>query len=563
MQDEQPVWQAVLELAVVKGVDALLDCGALLAGVSNKEAAHFVLQRLLHLPRTLENGAERFQGVCYFDTEQRCWCLLDLRGRTMPRHTSRIAERDAFTVYDEARCRGTDLQLRQTAVGLLTLGPNCCKDKLMQAVGRLRQLDRGQTLTFVGTSDITEKIRKLNDIINSSSSSSSSLPVLTSHHMLQWVMHNTVQSTLNGILDWSRQGLHFTHAKDAPQHALMDEVLELADMYGGPRDEQPVPDMVLSFTRKSRSDLVPGLQQLVAVIGEHSAMYGEGHRAVAQGGLNQEVERELEREQEEEEEVEREVPRMEAAAEKDWDYRKAIGAVTLQDISSLTDVRPLSELARRVHPHSVHSIPWDARVYCTANFISTIIQVSPTEQLNEYLRPIDTFLLLPDRDSSRESAIVLISEREANSLLKLMLQSRSAFQGATSTTVINSSVLMHLCYACQAAAEDNSSSSSPRLASVTNHDGRQIAGLPLQSARGQFNLSDCMRQLVSAQLFNGETTYIEPRGRQYGELEELPWLKELHRLVHRQEEAAEALVRMRGKQSLYSRSQLELACSKP
>lgn len=48
----------------------------------------------------------------------------------------------AFTLFDEARCRGADLQLRGDAVGLLTLGPTTTKDKLMQAAGRLRKLVR-------------------------------------------------------------------------------------------------------------------------------------------------------------------------------------------------------------------------------------------------------------------------------------------------------------------------------------------------------------------------------------------------------------------------------------
>lgn len=46
----------------------------------------------------------------------------------------------ALTLFDEARCRGADLQLRADAVGLLTLGPATCKDKLMQAAGRMRKL---------------------------------------------------------------------------------------------------------------------------------------------------------------------------------------------------------------------------------------------------------------------------------------------------------------------------------------------------------------------------------------------------------------------------------------
>ena len=142
----------------------------------------------------------------------------DAKGRCMPRHSSPIAERQAFVMFDDARCRGADLQLRQDAVGLLTLGPGICKDKLMQAAGRLRQLGRGQTLRFVGTEKISAKICRLSNYGSSSCSS----PVATSSrdikslHVLQWVMRNTVQSTLNGVMEWSRQGLYFAATKGAP-----------------------------------------------------------------------------------------------------------------------------------------------------------------------------------------------------------------------------------------------------------------------------------------------------------------------------------------------------------
>ena len=36
MQDNEPVWKALLQFAVDEAVDALLDCGALLAGASNR-----------------------------------------------------------------------------------------------------------------------------------------------------------------------------------------------------------------------------------------------------------------------------------------------------------------------------------------------------------------------------------------------------------------------------------------------------------------------------------------------------------------------------------------------
>ncbi len=39
LQGGTPLWQSLLALALAKGYDALLDCGALLAGVSNRWGA--------------------------------------------------------------------------------------------------------------------------------------------------------------------------------------------------------------------------------------------------------------------------------------------------------------------------------------------------------------------------------------------------------------------------------------------------------------------------------------------------------------------------------------------
>ena len=216
-----------------------------------REAAAYLLQRL-------DKG--HFKGVCYFDAVARQWTILDMRGRRLPRGVSPVAERDTFTIYDDARCRGADLQLRRDAVGLLTLGPRLCKDKLMQSAGRLRQLGRGQGLRFVGTADVADKIRSACGLraptVSSSPCLSSPPPVsmpllsrllfpfrcvgwqpgssptgpadvpapcaeaVTSRHVLQWVMDNTVHATEEGIIEWARQGLHYAATKDAPHRAL-------------------------------------------------------------------------------------------------------------------------------------------------------------------------------------------------------------------------------------------------------------------------------------------------------------------------------------------------------
>ena len=52
-----------------------------------------------------------FKGVCYFDPAERSWMVLEPSGRCLPRLTSPVPEREAFVMFDEARCRGADLQV--------------------------------------------------------------------------------------------------------------------------------------------------------------------------------------------------------------------------------------------------------------------------------------------------------------------------------------------------------------------------------------------------------------------------------------------------------------------
>lgn len=96
-----------------------------------RAAADYLLQLL---------DRQRFSGVCYYDEAEREWVVADPQGRRQPRASSPIREAQCLTLFDEARCRGADLQLRHGAVGLLTLGPATTKDKLMQSAGRLRKL---------------------------------------------------------------------------------------------------------------------------------------------------------------------------------------------------------------------------------------------------------------------------------------------------------------------------------------------------------------------------------------------------------------------------------------
>ncbi|WIA08442.1 hypothetical protein OEZ85_007879 [Tetradesmus obliquus] len=250
-QAGKPVWQLLLDHALQYKLHALLDCGALLAGTTNRQAAHYVLQHM---------DASRYQGVCYFDADSRQWTICDSLGRSLPRQASPVVERDAFVIFDEARCRGADLKLQQQAVGLLTLAPGMGKSQLMQAAGRLRQLGRGQTLQVVGLPDVTEKILAANAAQQHRSSSSAA----TMQQVLQWVMSNTAQATLHGVTPWASQGLYFISCKASADRALQEDDLLPAALYGSSMAPKPVPDVVAGMVKQHlKAPELQGLQDAV------------------------------------------------------------------------------------------------------------------------------------------------------------------------------------------------------------------------------------------------------------------------------------------------------------
>ena len=479
--------------------------------------------------------------------------VVDLQGRRMPRHSSPILEAQAFTIFDEARCRGADLQLRADAVGLLTLGPTTCKDKLMQAAGRLRKLGKGQTLRIVGTADVTAKISRVAGASRSS------------QDVLQWVMHNTVQATQHGVLEWSHQGLLFASTRGAPEHSLQPEVLNLDDMYASSRCRRPVAEVVADHrTRRLRGDLTAEMQQLMGSIVGCAERYGVDHMVVAQGALGEECERELEREEEQEEEVEREVPRVAAAQEQDWDYGKALAATSLENLVTRSRVQllPLRALAQTLQPKGIHAVPWSQQVFCTRNFAVATERPPGGGALNEYLRAVDALLVLPAGTSASNMpmTVLLLSDCECNALLELLWSDRHASAQASAVARQQTPLLANLCYAYKALG-----ASAAVGGSVPKRPARLAVGLGTGHAQLLAGLSGgtLMQQLVSLQLFNGGTTYVDAAGQsqaQWEALKELPQMRQLRALVQGRGAVAEALVGMRGKGVLLSRSQLELAC---
>ena len=125
------LWREVVTVAVQRGASALIDAGALLAGVAPRRVAEQIWSELeLHRAQSADAGAPPRLAVIYNEGGG-VWWAPNADG-AVPLRKAPVSERDAFIVFCEQDCRGVDKDLRDGALAVLTLGPRMWKSTLVQ-----------------------------------------------------------------------------------------------------------------------------------------------------------------------------------------------------------------------------------------------------------------------------------------------------------------------------------------------------------------------------------------------------------------------------------------------
>lgn len=410
------------------------------------------------------------------------------------------------------------MHLQVDARAMLTVGPKLCKDKLMQAAGRMRQLGRRQSVFMVGTEEITRSIKRVNKLGAGSSK-------VSAKHVIQWAMHNTIESIApEGLIAWASQGLHFCFTHGAPDFAILDEVMSLSQLYERELHAEPVALVhshalkVWSAHRKGEP-LSSELQRLVDGISDQVTEYGYEHE-ITVTGLDEECERELEKEVEMEKEVEVQVPRRQPAEEEDWDFSAIFRA---QSASCLPGAVKLDLAIGRyfANERRLCDIGWSPRVYVSKNFFKTVKPLgAEPPKLSQYLRPVDVLIAFCSR--SEGHTFLLLSEREADQILKLFWDRKE-------------------------------SSGYPRFLNLAYARLRETSPAGIEERKlCRSSLELPMDVLVTLQLFAGDTSYETER--QKGSLAEI--LRQNNART-----AALLVAPMRGLQFFLLRSDLEVACT--
>jgi len=165
----------------------LIDCGALMVGMSNRQVAEYWLSR----------APSRFVAAAFFEENKVMIRLRD--GHETPLNYFPLKGRlaDVLIYLDDTHTRGTDFTFPIPLHGYVTLGRKLPKDKLVQACMRMRNLGHGHSISFLAPHEIYDQLQKLSDPPESP-------------HVVQWALQNTIVDIQNGLLEWASQGLHFS-----------------------------------------------------------------------------------------------------------------------------------------------------------------------------------------------------------------------------------------------------------------------------------------------------------------------------------------------------------------
>ncbi|KAG3165355.1 hypothetical protein PI124_g15199 [Phytophthora idaei] len=349
-------WQSVLLFATDKKAQALIDTGALLAGVSNHEAATFLL----------EQTGFGFAGVTYFDgrRESNCWMIAEKTRRVViPLEKASMTESETFVIFDEARSRGFDMKLSPNASALLTLGPRLTKDKLMQGAGRMRQIGCNQTLWIASFDEVALSILQSNE--------EREISALTALDVLNWVVANTKAESVRGLLEWASNGIHYRKTQLDRETELVDEDWSLETLYQEKVTADKIARVIESKARFGFEDVDDAL---IAQICGRGCVYGLDDEVCMSAHTN-ECERELHVEEEEQQVQELEVLVCKPMKEKSWDYSRILGARSIEDLRGIVNVVCMDSCIRQwITLTNLADLAWTStQIFGTENFFATVV----------------------------------------------------------------------------------------------------------------------------------------------------------------------------------------------
>lgn len=271
----------------------ILDVGAQVLDLTNMEMARDWLGRY--------ESDENTQAVIFFNDADDL-VVLDKSGKIEELQVSPFADQlhRCLVFLDEAHTRGTDLRLPADYQAAVTLGAHITKDRLVQACMRMRKLGKGQSVVFLISREVEQKICLLRGRPRSASTE------ITVSDVLCWAIMETFNDLRRAVPLWLTQGLRFAqhqplwnelaHCEDGvallecAEGFMEDEAQNLEQRYRPRQVDRNIPSMIDRVDERFAAELRRRCHQF-------------GVAEFRNASFNEEQERELSPETEQERQV--------------------------------------------------------------------------------------------------------------------------------------------------------------------------------------------------------------------------------------------------------------------
>ncbi|CAJ1365171.1 unnamed protein product [Effrenium voratum] len=442
-KEPQEILKQILAVSdTAPAVSVLIDCGALLTGMSNREVAQAAVAL-----------CPRFRAAIYFDKQNQIM-VLDQSGKDIPLARSPLQPaHECFTYLDDKHTRGTDFRFAPAAIGAVTICRKTTKDRLVQACMRMRSLGLGQRVMLFLDVEVRRQLG------SEAGACEPSVGLI-----LASVTARSAEELRLAVVNWALQGAAFATRMPFLQEVSksVSDVRRLAKLCREPED------MMLSAYCQSLASN-PGVEEIprrayqtpkqilmsTDFSEQEAHRWGEDAESVIQTQLaylkrtqllssedvlvscmDEEQEREREQEKEKEKEVEREVeadvclPAVQphrAVTEQPWQWDQALCPGFLARCKHKSDGHPnlhgisAGELESCGLPlpqlQDLRDMP--TCLFVTSNWLhSVVVEDNCSAQDKAHaLRNVDMFLVLHEIEIE---TIILLSGYEASHILREM-----------------------------------------------------------------------------------------------------------------------------------------------
>lgn len=420
----------ILRKLVENGIPVLLDAGALMLELNNKQVATEWLQLA---PNTYEAGV-------YFD-QQDILQTIDRSGNTAEFECSSYRKNlgRCLVYLDDTHTRGTDLKFPLGTRACVTLCGDITRDKTVQACMRMRQLGKGHTIAFWASSEANARIQ----------STTAGGGRITNENVVKFICENSETFERHNVSHWAASAFNYTKKlighklisvpvddrslQRLYEHCLENDYATLMELYGDIRKASLTTIFLRKFETLS-SDSIRSVRHfkvdiLEGVIGRINAKAPHVKKFLTT--LDDEQEKELEKEIEVEIEVEKpKPPKNETPAEPHFDKRlnqmiRTTGNdAIMNSLQTESIIVPVDQCLATVQFYQkyIKKCGWAKHFFATKDFASVI--QSAANNCDKYLRPV--WWVARVNQSGGAFSLILLSSYECDRMIPSFRKSENA-----------------------------------------------------------------------------------------------------------------------------------------